>query len=98
MDPFKTKLAIWGFALIASANADGQELPNIEDLVKERITNMVEPVSMDDAIINAEEMRFGEHIREAMLENQNNLELRKLSSDSEEPWWAKEGICEGDCP
>ena len=97
MDSFKTKLAVCGLALMTSANADGQELPNMESLVQERIKNMIEPVSMDDALINAEEMRFDEHIREALNDNSNYLlrdlkkkGSKKSSDEDDQPWWAKE--------
>ena len=110
MDSFKTRLALWTFALVGSVQADSQEMPDPEHLHHQRIETVVEPYAhYNGSLLTMENVHLQAHILQALQENLANSQRRYLSdSDSdydksgsgsgEVPWWAKHGICDGsDC-
>ena len=110
MDSFKTRLALWTFALVNSVQADSQEMPDPEHLHHQRIEKVVDShATYNGSLLTMENVYLQAHILQALQENQANSKRRYLSDSDDDsdksgsgsgevPWWSKHGICDGsDC-
>ena len=58
MDRYKTRLAIWAFALISHASAESQELPDTDQLLLKTNEAKAKLVSFDEALFILEDKQF----------------------------------------
>ena len=73
MDSFKTRLALWTFALVGPAQADSQEMPDPEHLQYQTIEKVVGPqATYNGSLLTMENVYLQAQILQALQENQAN--------------------------